>query len=65
MFLVKSLLTALGFIMFVIGDYGLLGSVIRKLFNFENDNNIIIFNIIIPIVVRLVGLVLIYYYFFK
>ncbi|WP_195972469.1 hypothetical protein [Clostridium thermobutyricum] len=65
MFLVKSLLTALGFIMFVIGDYGLLGSVIRKLFNFENDNNIIIFNIIIPIVVRVIGLVLIYYCFFK
>ena len=65
MFLVKSLLTALGFIMFVIWDYGLLGSVIRKLFNFENDNNIIIFNIIIPIVVRVIGLVLIYYCFFK
>lgn len=53
MILVNILVTILGLIMFVLGIYGIFGSIIGKIANFDDNK------IIIPIFITIIGFALI------
>ena len=53
MILINILVTILGLIMFVLGIYGIFGSIIGKIANFDDNK------IIIPIFITIIGFALI------